>query len=156
MEIWILWLIIMGILLLVEVLTQMMWTLCLAVGCLGAVVACLCGAGLLWQVIVMTLASFAAYVLLVPLFQKWHALKVDAMGKASRTGMDALLGRHAFLNEEIRPDRLGRGRIDGDHWQMRADEKYGRIPSGTEVVVIGYDSIILDVEPVNRPSNHSD
>lgn len=145
---WIIWLIITGVLLLVEVLSQMMWTLCMAIGCLGALLCSIFGVGLLWQVIIMAIVGFAAYILLVPFFQKWHALKVDAKGRASRTGMDALLGRHSFLSDEIRPEKLGRGRIDGDHWQMRANPKYGVIPAGTEVVVTGYDSIILDVEPV--------
>lgn len=149
MEMWIIWLIIMGVLLTVEVLTQMVWSLCLAIGCLGALISELCGLSLIGQVIVMAVVAFLAYILLVPFFQKYHALKVDAGGRQTRTGMDALLGRRAFLSHEIRPDRPGRARIDGDHWQVVASPELGVIPAGTEVVVTGYDSIILTVEPVN-------
>ena len=148
METWIIWLIIMGVLLIIEVLSQMMWALCLAVGCIVGMICSIFGIDLIWQVILMSVGSVAAYVFLVPLFQKWHALSVDRKGKEARTGMDALLGRRAIVSEEIRPDRLGRARIDGDNWQVRSSSKNTVIPRGTEVVVTGYDSIILEVSPL--------
>lgn len=148
METWIIWLIIMGVLLIIEVLSQMMWALCLAVGCIVGMICSIFGIDLIWQVILMSVGSVAAYVFLVPLFQKWHALSVDRKGKEARTGMDALLGRRAIVSEEIRPDRPGRARIDGDNWQVRSSSKDGVIPRGTEVVVTGYDSIILEVSPL--------
>lgn len=148
MEMWIVWLIVAAVLLILEVLTQMMWAMCLAVGSLGALVAALCGAGALWQVLTLAACAVAAYAFLVPLFQKWHALSVDRKGRAARTGMDALLGRRAILEQEIRPDRPGRGRIDGDHWQMVLADPAATLPRGAEVVVVGYDSIILTVRPL--------
>lgn len=148
MENWIIWLIIIGALLIIEVLSQMMWALCLAVGCVAAVIASLLGADVIWQVCIAAIGSLAAYLLLVPLFQKWHALSVDKKGKNARTGMDALLGRRAVVSEKITADRPGRARIDGDNWQVRAVGRNRVIERGTEVVVTGYDSIILEVEPV--------
>lgn len=149
METWIIWLIIMGALLIIEVLTQMLWALCLAVGCIVGLICSVFGLDLIWQVILMAIGSVGAYIFLVPLFQKWHALSVDRKGKEARTGMDALLGRRAIVAEEIRPDRLGRARIDGDNWQVRSSLKDKVIPRGTEVVVTGYDSIILEVSPLD-------
>lgn len=148
-EPWIIWLIACGILLITEVLTQMLWALCLAVGCLLGFAGDLCGASPLWQFVLFIVGALLSYVLLVPLFQRWHALQVDRKGKAARTGMDALLGRRAVLADEITAERPGRGRIDGDNWQMVSDDKaVPAIPRGTEVVVTGYDSIILRVKPV--------
>lgn len=152
MEMWIVWIIVLAVLLTIEVLSMMMWALCVAVGCIGGLVASLLGADLLWQVIVMAISSVVAYIVLVPMVQKWHFLNIDRKGRESRTGMDALLGRHAFIEQEIRPDRLGRARIDGDNWQVRCSADYGTISRGTEVVVTGYDSIILDVVPYTPES----
>lgn len=148
MEIWIVWLIIIGVLLITEVLTQMMWALCLAVGCILGIIGELCGISILWQIILAAVGSIVAYIVLIPAFQKWHMLSVDKKGKDSRTGMDALLGRKAVISEEVTPERLGRARIDGDNWQVRATGKPKTIKRGTEVVVTGYDSIILEVEPI--------
>lgn len=134
-------------LLIVEVLTQMMWALCLAVGCGVGIILSLAGVPFYWQIIIMAIVALLSYIILVPAFQKWHALSVDRKGRASRTGMDALLGRRAIISEEVRPDRLGRARIDGDNWQVKCVKHQTKIPRGTEVVVTGYDSIILEVEP---------
>ena len=150
MEMWIVWLIVAAVLMILEVLTQMMWAMCLAVGCAGGVLAALCGLDIIWQLVFLAIASVAAYVLLVPLFQRLHAQAVARQGKTARTGMDALLGRHSFIEDEIRPDRPGRGRIDGDNWQMLSPGTDDTIRRGTEVVVTGYDSIILYVRPINR------
>ena len=148
-EPWIIWLIACGILLITEVLTQMLWALCLAVGCLLGFAGDLCGVSPLWQFVLFIVGALLSYVLLVPLFQRWHALQVDRKGKAARTGMDALLDRRAVLADEITAERPGRGRIDGDNWQMVSyDKAVPAIPRGTEVVVTGYDSIILRVKPV--------
>jgi len=147
MEIWIIWLIVIGSLLILEVLTQMMWALCLAAGCIAGMIAALCGLNFLWQIILTAIAAVAAYIFLIPLFKKWHACSVDKKGRTARTGMDALLGRKAIVTEEITPTKLGRARIDGDNWQVRAPGQETVVPRGTEVVVTGYDSIILDVQP---------
>lgn len=147
MYMWIIWLIVVGLLLIIELMTQMMWALCLAIGCLVGMILSLAGLPFYWQIISTAIVSLLVYILLVPAFQKWHALSVDKKGKKSRTGMDALLGRRAVLSEEIRPDKLGRARIDGDNWQVKSGGRKANIPKGTEVVVTGYDSIILEVEP---------
>lgn len=149
MDMWIIWLIIMGVLLIVEVLTQMMLALCLAVGCLAALICSLCGVDVIWQIIATAIAAVAGYIFLVPLFQKWHALSVDKKGRASMTGMDALLGRKTIVMEEVRPFRPGRARIDGDNWQIRSRNNDETIAKGREVVVKGYDSIVLIVDPVS-------
>ena len=143
MQVWIIWLIVAAALLALEVMTQMMWALCLTIGTIGAMTASLCGLDLTWQVGILAALSIVAYVVLLPLFNKYHARQ---QAHAARTGMDALLGRKATVTHEIRPGQLGRARIDGDNWQVKAPGASGVIKAGEEVTVTAYDSIILTVE----------
>lgn len=147
MEMWIIWLIVAAALVITEVLTQMIWTLCLAIGCIGALVASLFGASIVWQIVIMAIVSVVAFVWLIPVFKRWHEESNRKERRDDRTGMDALLGRKAIVTEEIRPGQLGRARIDGDNWQVKSsvDET---IKNGSEVVVTSYDSIILHVKPM--------
>ena len=133
MELWVLWLVIAGLLLISEIVFQWVWTLCLAIGCLAAMAAALA------DVVV-------AYILLIPVLNRWQEKARRRNRNKSRTGMDALLGRVATVTNEIRPGKLGRARIDGDCWQVRVPGGNDIIRDGEEVVVTGYDSIILDVE----------
>ena len=57
MDAWTIWLIVMGLLLIIELLSQMMWALCLAVGCLGGLVGSLFGISVPWQVLISALLS---------------------------------------------------------------------------------------------------
>ncbi len=147
MEIWIIWLIVAAVLVITEVLTQMIWTLCLAIGCVGALVASWFGVSIVWQVIILAIVSVIAFIWLIPVFRRWHDESNKREKRDDRTGMDALLGRRAVVTEEIRPGQLGRARIDGDNWQVKSscDET---IKKGCEVVVTSYDSIILHVQPI--------
>ncbi len=146
MEAWIIWTIVAAVLIVVEVMSQMMWALCLAIGAMAAAACAFFGVDLTWQIVALTIASLVGYLVLLPLFNRWHARHNS---REARTGMDALLGRKAVVTHEIRPGRLGRARIDGDNWQVKAPGSDKIIPAGAEVVVTSYDSIILDVNPVD-------
>ncbi|MDO4319483.1 MAG: NfeD family protein [Bacteroidales bacterium] len=137
------WLIFAALLICVEVLTQMMATLCLAIGCLAASVTLWAGGDLLWQIVVLATVSLLAYIALMPLFVRRHD---KCITHADRTGMDALLGRRAIVTHQIKPGEQGRARIDGDNWLVVAPGCDSLIKAGDEVVVTGYDSIILTVE----------
>lgn len=139
MDAWIIWLIIAAFLITVEIMTQTMWALCLSAGALGAMACALCGLGIGWQTAAMAALSAAACLVILPMFRRRHT------AAESRTGMDALLGRRATVTHAIHPGHLGRARIDGDSWQVKAPSAEGTIPAGTEVVVTSYDSIILTV-----------
>jgi membrane protein implicated in regulation of membrane protease activity len=147
MTLWILWLVLAAALLIVEVLSQMVWTLCIAVGCLGALVGDLCGASLELQLIILAIVAVAAFIVVVPYVKRWHERNVIKEGGASLTGMDALIGRKAVVTEDVRPGEKGRARIDGDVWQVVAPGVDTVIPRGAEVSVKAYDSIILTVVP---------
>lgn len=146
MEAWIIWLIIAAFLVIVEVLTQMIWALCLSIGAIGAFVSSLCGVSAEWQLTVLVIMAVIAYIVLLPYYNK-RAKKASA--KTARTGMDALLGRRATVTNEIRPGEMGRARIDGDNWQVVAPGATETIKPGEQVCVTAFDSNILTVEPVN-------
>lgn len=147
MEIWIIWLIAAAVLVVIEVLTQMVWTLCLAVGCLASAIAGIFGVGAAWQIAIAGIVSVIAYFALMPVFEKWQKRAYDKNRHLARTGMDALLGRRGTVTEEIKPGKMGRVRIDGDNWQAVAPGCSETIRHGQEVVVEAYDSIILTVSP---------
>ena len=147
METWTIWLIVAACLLLVEVMTQMMWALCMTVGALAAMVCTLLGMETEWCIVVMVAVAIGTYAAVLPYFRRWHLRQSE---RNARTGMDALLGRRATVTHEIRPGELGRGRIDGDNWQLRAPGTDTVIHAGQTVVVTAYDSIILTVEPVRE------
>lgn len=147
MEMWIIWLIVAAVLVIAEVLTQMIWTLCFAVGCVGALVASLLGVDIIWQIVTMAAVSVLAFLWLMPVFKRWHERSNKRDSRDDRTGMDALLGRRAVVTEEIEPGKLGRARIDGDNWQV-CSSSVETIKRGAEVVVTSYDSIILHVQPL--------
>ena len=136
MELWIIWTIAAALLLITEVMTQMMWALCLSIGAVAALVLSLSGMDLGYQLTGLIVICLVAYVVLLPYFRGRHA---------RATGMDALLGRRATVTKAIRPGELGRARIDGDNWQVRAPGIEVEIPEGAEVSVTAYDSIILTV-----------
>lgn len=148
METWIIWLIIAALLVIIEVLSQMVWTLCLAIGCLAGLLVSVFGFNLVWQIIAVAVMSVVAFTVIVPFIKRWHDTTRKKTNRDDRTGMDALLGRHAVVTESIYPDRLGRVRIDGDSWQVSAPLRSGVIERGEEVVVTSYDSIILHVQRV--------
>ena len=145
MSVWIIWISVAALLLIIEGFTQMFWTLCLSIGCLGALVGNLLGVGTAWELIILAVVSFIAYAFLAPVFERWHQRQLAKSGRSDRTGMDALLGRKAVVTAEIKPGEMGRARIDGDSWQVVAPGAGETIRKGSEVTVEGYDSIILTV-----------
>lgn len=102
MEPWTIWLIVAGILVIVEIATQMIWALCLSVGALGALAALGLGLDLKWQVIVMASLSLLTYAAVLPRFRKWQNRRSD---RKCRTGMDALTGRRAVVTHQVDPGK---------------------------------------------------
>ncbi|MDE6100833.1 MAG: NfeD family protein [Paramuribaculum sp.] len=144
MELWTIWLIAAGILIIAEILTQMMLALCLAVGAIGALAALGIGLGFEWQVVTMACISLLTYAAALPRFRKWQNRRSD---RKCRTGMDALTGRRATVTHSVEPGKTGRARIDGDSWQIEAPGIDHTISAGEEIIVTGYKSIVLTVRP---------
>lgn len=147
MELWIVWIVAAVGLLIVEVMSQMVWTFCLAIGCVAGLLCELLGVSLAWQLVVLAVVTVLAYVILVPKVKKLHQQALEREGRKDRTGMEALLGRHGTVTDEIKPGELGRVRIDGDSWQCKAPGADHIIRRGSTVSVTAFDSIILTVNP---------
>lgn len=150
MEAWIVWIIIAAAMIATEVVCQWVWTLCLAAGCLAAMCAALLDYSIPVQIGLMATVGIAVYFGCMPLMRKWYANASKGHQRDDRTGMDALLGRKATVTEEIRLNELGRARIDGDYWQVRAPGADRVIRRGEQVSVTAYDSIILTVEQISQ------
>ncbi len=150
MEGWIIWIIIAALMIVIEVFSQFVWTFCLAIGAIAGMICALSGAGIAVQTGVMALTSVVAYFTLIPYVRRWYAGMWRGDKREDRTGMEALLGRRAIVTHDIRPGELGRARIDGDYWQVRAPGVDYVICRGEHVAVTAYDSIILTVQPVNN------
>lgn len=148
MTAWILWLTVAAVLMTVEILSQMVWTLCLAIGCVVALVASLCGAGMAAQMSLSALSAVVAYIVLVPYFKRMHHQAAER-GGAARTGMDALVGTQARVVKSIEPGQMGRVMAYGDNWQARALNPSDSFTVGEHVRIHSYDSIVLTVEKVS-------
>lgn len=147
MSLWIIWLIATAVLLIIELLTGLVATLCVAVGCLFAFVAAIVGCGIEVQLGALVVGVILAFIFLVPFINR-----IKKSRKSPRpdynSNMEALIGREGFLSREIPADGgLGRLRIDGDDWQVRSNDG-SPVAHGAKVRVTGYDSIILTVKPV--------
>ncbi len=108
----------------------------------------------LWQAAVaMAVTAVATYIVIIPWYRRWHESVIARSGHQSRTGMDALLGRRATVTREIKPGELGRARIDGDNWQVRAPGIHTTITRGEgSHRQLHHNSIILNV---SRPTPNS-
>ena len=147
MSLWIIWLIATAVLLVIELLTGLVATFCVAVGCLIAFCFALAGFGIETQLGAMVVGVILAFIFLVPFINRIHKGKKQSR-PVYNSNMEALIGREGILNREIPADGgLGRLRIDGDDWQVRSRDGEP-VAHGTKVRVTGYDSIILTVKPV--------
>lgn len=149
MDAWIVWLTIACIMLIAEILTQTLWCISLACVCFIVAIVAFFGGSISFQLIILVIVSLASYFLLMSIFKHQRHLRSQPDEKNARTGMDALIGRTGIVSHEVHPGGLGRVQIDGDNWQVKAPDQTTVIPKGTQVVVEGYDSIILIVKPLN-------
>lgn len=145
MTTWILWLILCGALLVLELATATLAALCGACGCFFAFLFAVFGASVEWQLIAAAIGVVASLIFLAPLVNRYRSMR-KKNSLAMNTNMDALIGRKASLIKEISATAPGRLRIDGDNWQAQSSSG-DAVAKGTLVEVVGYDSIILIVKP---------
>ncbi|MEU8831733.1 MULTISPECIES: NfeD family protein [unclassified Streptomyces] len=130
MDLWLIWLIAAGVLAVAEI-----FTLTAALGMLG--VAALVTAGfaamglpLPLQFLVFTVLAGVSLFFVRPIAVR-HLLEPEA----ERFGVDALVGRGAYVVSEV-TGLGGRVRIGGEEWTARAYDETLVIPPGTTVDVI--------------------
>jgi len=145
---WLIWLISAIALLVVEVLTGTVAALCLAVGCLIALVPAAAGAGVVVQFIAASVGAVAAFLILSPIISKYRLNRATHSGE--RSNMDAIIGRSGVVTQPIYPDgRNGRVKVDGDSWLAVAEPEYCPLLPGDIVEIVSYDSIVIKVKPRN-------
>ena len=146
--VWQLWLVAALLLFALEVITPGFILACFGLGALLAIPAALFEWSWLVQIICFCVGSLVALWLLQPMMCRWFA------SHDAKTGMDALIGRHVFVTETIPTgDAGGRVAVDGDSWRAISHSSQD-LPVGQEVRIVGYKSVILEVEPVHH-SIHS-
>ena len=147
MENWLIWLIITSVLIIIELLTSLVATFCLAVGCILAMLISLFGLGLEVQLIGVIVGTVIAFMAFAPMIRRWQKRREEECGTENVSNMDALKGRVVEVIESIPEYGTGRIKVDGDRWQARSANGEA-IQVGRRVRIVGYDSIIVEVEQV--------
>lgn len=148
MEIWVMWLIATAVLVIIELMTGMVASFCLAIGCLASMIVSLFSISVNMQLLALAIGTILSFIFLAPVIRKWQQQKGEKNPKAQNSNMDALIGRMVVVTQTIPADgELGRIRIDGDNWQARSISG-AEIEEGRRVKVVSYDSIIIEVEEI--------
>jgi len=131
MPAWVVWAIVTVLLAIGEIFTPGLFFLGpIALAALAATVVAALGGGLLVQIIVFGVGSFAAVGLLRPLARK-HL----TMPRAIRTGAAALEGAKAVVLQRV-DGRGGRVKIGGEEWSARSYMPDEEFDVGAEVEVV--------------------
>ena len=123
---WQLWLLVCLLCLILELTSGDFFIMCFSLGALAALVA----------------TPFTGFVGQLVVWM--HKKDSDRPSNA-----DALMGRTGTVSQTIVAGDHGRVKIDGDDWKA-VSAATTDIPVGTKVKVVGRDSIILTVTPVNQ------
>ncbi|MEU0227912.1 NfeD family protein [Streptomyces sp. NPDC006284] len=133
MDPWLIWLIVASVLIVAEI-----FTLTAALGMLGAaalLTAAAAAAGLSGP---LQFVVFTVVATVTVLFVRPVALRHLLQPQTERFGVDALVGRAAYVVTEVtgREGREGRVRIGGEEWSARSYDETLVIPPGATVDVL--------------------
>lgn len=124
------WIVMFVVMLLAEAATAGLVTLWFAGGALLAMIAAMCGAGLVWQIVIFVFSSGLLLGLIYPRAKK----KVRGV-KWTPTNADRVIGMDGIVTEEINLIAgTGAVKVDGKVWTARSEEG-AVIPAGTLVTV---------------------
>jgi membrane protein implicated in regulation of membrane protease activity len=130
MDLWLIWLIIAAVLAVAEILT-----LTAALGMLSAAAVVTAGSAAVGLPAPFQFLVFAVVATVTVLFVRPIALRHLIQPQAARFGVDALVGKAAYVVSEV-TGLGGRIRIDGEEWTARAYDETLVIPAGKTVDVI--------------------
>ncbi|MGW0609051.1 NfeD family protein [Streptomyces sp. NPDC002788] len=130
MDPWLIWLIITAVLAVAEIVT-----LTAALGMLSAAALVTAGSAALGLPVPLQFLVFTAVATVTLVFVRPVALRHMRRPPAARFGVDALVGKGAYVVSEV-TGLGGRVRIDGDEWTARAYDETLVIPAGKTVDVI--------------------
>lgn len=148
MDISVIWLVAAAVLVVLELITGMVASFCMAIGCVAAMIVSYITPDVKIQLLAFAIGTILSFIFLAPVIRKWQKNKGDKNPTTQNSNMDALIGRIVVVTQTIPADgELGRIRIDGDNWQARSVNGE-EIEEGRKVRVVSYDSIIIEVEKV--------
>ncbi|MDF3299459.1 NfeD family protein [Streptomyces tropicalis] len=130
MDPWLMWLIFAAVLAVAEI-----FTLTAALGMLSAAALVTAGSAAVGLSVPFQFLVFTVVAVVTVLFLRPVALHRLRQPQAARFGVDALVGKSAYVVAEV-TGRDGRVRIDGDEWTARAYDETLVIPVGKTVDVM--------------------
>lgn len=138
MQVWIVWLIIAGILVMLEMLALTFYMLWLGIGALAAAVTALwLPDSFLLQVIIGCITAVLLTVFTKPLTRRIRA------SKGFKDQIDQLIGRQGIVMEPIEPGNNGIVKVGGDMWSASS---YESLSKDEKIVVIKRSNTMLEVQ----------
>ncbi|MCR2806153.1 NfeD family protein [Paenibacillus soyae] len=137
MDWWLIWLIVAGVLFVVEMLTLTFYLLWLGIGALAAALVDVIFPGaVLLEVIVGCIVA-----LLLTIFTKPLTRRIQT-GRGFKDAVDDLIGMRGTVIEDISPEAPGIVKVGGDTWSATSTEPIGK---GESVIVVSRGSAFLEV-----------
>ena len=118
-----------------EMFTSGFFILCFAIGGLAALASSFFG-GIYVQLAAFAIVSGVSIFLVRPFALRYLHFNREPVP----SNADAIIGREAFVSQDIPANGYGRVAIDGDDWKATANSD---IKKGEKVKIIGRESIIL-------------
>ena len=134
------WLVLGGILLIVEGVTYALVTIWFVGGALVALLLAFLGVSFIFQFAAFILVSLVLLLVTRQLIKRKH-------GAITRTNVDAALGKTGIVTKEITEHFPGQGKVDGQIWTIVTQEGQ-RLDVDKEFVVLSVDGVRLIVKPL--------
>ncbi|RAV12204.1 NfeD family protein [Paenibacillus contaminans] len=137
MALWAIWLIIAGVLLIVEMMTLTFYLLWLGIGAIvAAVVALIAPDAFVVQMLAGCAAALVLTVFTKPLTRRFRA------ARGFKDAVDDLVGKQGIVVEDIEQGKPGIVKIGGDMWSAVSNES---LQKGDSVIVVSRGSAVLEV-----------
>ena len=135
----VIWIVLLVLFLILEAATVQLVSAWFALGALCALLANLCGVGVIWQIVLFLIVSAICLIATRPLVKKMTATKIQ------KTNADRFIGAEAVVLEEIN-NLISTGLVKamGNTWTARAEDG-SVIPKDAVVIVRKMDGVKLIV-----------
>ena len=135
----VIWIVLLVLFLILEAATVQLVSAWFALGALCALLANLCGVGVIWQIVLFLIVSAIFLIATRPLVKKMTATKIQ------KTNADRCIGAEAVVLEEINNLKsTGLVKAMGNTWTARAEDG-SVIPKDAVVIVRKMDGVKLIV-----------
>ena len=135
----VIWIVLLGLFLILDAATVQLVSAWFALGALCALLANLCGVGVIWQIVLFLIVSAICLIATRPLVKKMTATKIQ------KTNADRCIGAEAVVLEEINNLKsTGLVKAMGNTWTARAEDG-SVIPKDAVVIVRKMDGVKLIV-----------